>query len=448
MDYKARPYQKIATDLILKNPAVALWLDMGLGKTVATLTAIEELIYDRAEVNKVLVIAPKQVALSTWPEEIEQWAHTRNLRYSIAIGTKDERVAALRADADIYLINREMVAWLVQNYFKAWPFDMVVIDESSSFKSHSAKRFKALKKVRPKINRVVELTGTPSPNGYLDLWSQVYLLDQGARLGKTFTAYRSKYFEPCQYIRQSGRLIACDYALVPEAEREIKSSLMDICYSMSAKDWLSLPEQMDNILKVDIPDMGPYRELEHELVIRIQSGIVAAPQAATLAGKLLQMANGAVYDDTGAVQNYHDAKLDALEQIVEESETVLVFYNFRHDRDRIRERFPDAREISGPEDINDWNAGCIRILLAHPASVGYGLNLQHGGHVICWYGLTWSLELYQQANARLYRQGQDKAVIIHHIVARNTIDELVLQALTKKESVQNYVLDAMKYRGD
>ena len=444
MDYKPRPYQKIATELILKNPAVALWLDMGLGKTVATLTAIEGLIYDSALVSKVLVIAPKQVAMSTWPDEIKRWAHTKDLRYSLVMGSAEVRKKALGAKADIYIINRELVPWLVQYYGRKWPFDMVVIDESSSFKNPQAKRFKALKKVRPMIHRMVELTGTPSPNGYLDLWSQVYLLDQGERLDRSFTAYRSFYFKPSQYIRQSGHMIACKYELLPGSKALIQKRLEDICFSMSAKDWLSLPARLDNKITVTIPDMAPYKALERDLVIQLEYGTIAAPQAATLVGKLLQMANGAVYDDQGQVQGYHEAKLDALESVIEESESVLVFYNFKHDLSRIKRRFPTAREIKGPEDIEAWNAGRIRILLAHPASAGHGLNLQYGGHVICWYGLTWSLELYQQANARLHRQGQDKPVIVHHLVAKGTIDELVLKALKDKKQVQDYILEKLK----
>ncbi len=444
MKYKPHPYQTVATQMILDQPAVALWLDMGLGKTVSTLTAVSELMHDRLSLSRVLVIAPLRVAKDTWARETAKWDHLQYLRLSKVLGSAEERQAALNRKADIYIINRENVPWLVEYYGRKWPFDGVVIDESSSFKNSQSKRFKALRKVRPLVHSMVQLTGTPSPNGLMDLWSQVYLLDRGERLGKTLTAYRNEFFSPG---RRNGHIIY-EWIPRPGAREEIYKRLSDICYSMSAEDWLTVPERIDNSIEVTLSAEAcrKYDELERELLIELGDGQIAAITAATLGNKLLQMANGAVYDDTGKPQILHDTKLEALDEVVEETDTLLVFYSYKHDRDRILERYPYARTLETEADISDWNAGRIKLLLAHSASSGHGLNLQDGGHVICWFGLPWSLELYQQANARLHRQGQQQAVIVHHIIARNTMDGHVLKVLQAKASGQDALLNALKAR--
>lgn len=449
MDYQPREYQKIATQLILDKPSVALWLDMGLGKTVSTLTALETLIFDYALVEKALIVAPLKVAESTWPDEIAKWDHLKDMRYSLVLGNEEQRKEALEKEAELYIINVDNLVWLVEYLGKKWPFDCLVIDEASAFKNPKTKRFKALKKVRKYISRVIELTGTPSPNGYLDLWSQIYLLDQGERLGRTMTSYRDFYFYPAKTGRSpTGQHIVYQYDLVPGVKYKIQKRLEDICYSMRIDDWMDLPKKMENTMLVDLPPeaQAQYHKLERDLILQIKNTPIVAKTAATLLNKLLQMANGAVYDEKGEAVCCHDAKLEALDRVVGESSSVLVFYAFKHDLERLKERYPQARELKRAEDLADWNAGEIQVLLAHPASSGHGLNLQGGGHVICWYGLTWSLELYQQANARLYRQGQMHPVIIHHIVSRGTVDELVLEALGKKEVSQERLLKALQVK--
>jgi SNF2 family DNA or RNA helicase len=411
---------------------------------VITLTAIQELMYGRFEVMKVLVIAPKRVAEDTWTREHEKWDHLRELRISKVLGTPAQRMKALKAEADIYVIGRDNVKWLVELMGKSWPFDMVVIDELSSFKNPSAQRFKALRKVIPASDRVVGLTGTPSPNGLMDLWSEIYLLDRGARLGPTISAYREKYF------RAGARNGYTVYKWEPYSysQKEIERKISDICMSMSAEDYLELPERMDNEIKIRLSpkEMKQYNQMEREQLLRIDDEAVVALNAAAVMNKLLQMANGSVYADGCDVVKIHEKKLDALEEIIDTTgEPVLVFYSFRHDLEAIKKRIPDAREL---EDIARWNRGEIPVLLCHPASVGYGLNLQDGGHVIVWYGLTWSLELYQQANARLYRQGQQKAVIIHHLIAEGTVDEQVMRALQHKDTSQSALLAALKERAN
>lgn len=448
MKFKPYPYQEEAIRRIIEQPATGLFLDMGMGKTVITLTAIEKLMYDYFEVNKALVIAPKRVAETTWPDEVKAWDHLRNLRVSVVLGSEEKRLKALQQEADIYVINRENVVWLVETLGRRWPFDMVVIDELSSFKSPKAKRFRALRRVRPKIKRIVGLTGTPAPNGLIDLWPQIYLLDQGERLGRTVTGYRARYFEPEKM--DSSRQIVYKWRPKPGAEKAIYRKLEDICVSMRAEDWLTLPERIDRVIPVKLPDAAysKYQELERQMLLTYADGDVVASTGATLAGKLLQMANGAVYDENKGVKEIHTAKLEALEDVLEAAngKPVLVFYTYQHDLDRIVARFPQARLLDTEQDIRDWNNGTIELMLAHPAAAGHGLNLQAGGHIIAWFGLPWSLELYQQANARLYRQGQTNRVVIHHLVAQGTIDEDVMVALRDKEHDQNALLKAVKWR--
>ena len=446
MKYTAHGYQKKATERILQQKHVGLFLDMGLGKTVITLTAIKELIEDFA-IWKVLVIAPKRVAEDTWSREHEKWDHLSGLRISKVLGTPAQRMKALKAEADIYVIGRDNVKWLVELMGKSWPFDMVVIDELSSFKNPSAQRFKALTKVFPASDRVVGLTGTPSPNGLMDLWAEIYLLDRGERLGPTISAYREKYF------RAGARNGYIVYKWEPYSysQKEIERKISDICMSMSAEDYLELPERIDNEIKIRLSEkeMKQYDQMERDQLLRIDDEAVVALNAAAVMNKLLQMANGSVYADGGDVVRIHEKKLDALEEIIDTTgEPVLIFYSFRHDLEAIKKRIPDAKELGGAEDIKAWNDGKIQVLLCHPASVGYGLNLQEGGHVIVWYGLTWSLELYQQANARLFRQGQQKAVIIHHLIAEGTVDEQVMKALQHKDTSQSALLAALKERAN
>lgn len=445
MKFMAHEYQERMIQKVIDETHVGLFLSMGLGKTVIALTAIDRLMFDRFEVSRVLVIAPKRVAQDTWSREHRKWDHLQGLRVSLVIGTAAQRRKALQEDADIYVIGRDNVVWLCE-LLPEWPFDMVVIDELSSFKSNQAKRFKALKKVLPRSRRVVGLTGTPSPNSLMDLWAELYLLDRGERLGKTIGCYREEFFRPG---KSDGHVV---YSWEPRkgAREKIEKLIGDICVSMSAEDYLQLPERIDVEVPVtlSIEERMLYETLEREQIITLgDDQTVVALNAAAVMGKLLQMANGAVYTESGEAIRIHEAKLDALEEIVDTAgEPVLVFYSYRHDKDAIRSRIRGVREIEGPKDIADWNAGKIPVLLAHPASVGYGLNLQDGGHVIVWYGLTWSLELYQQANARLYRQGQEKPVIVHHLIAEGTVDEQVMRALKAKDTSQAALLRALKDR--
>lgn len=441
-----RPYQRYAYSQIIEKPATALMLDMGMGKTVITLTAINDLLYDYFDVAKVLVIAPLRVAETTWTDECQQWNHLAGLTISPVIGTLSERVRALKTKADVYTINRENVVWLVDYYGKDWPFDMVVIDESSSFKNHQSKRFKALKRVRPVINRLVELTGTPAPNGLMDLWSQLYLLDRGKRLGKTIGQYRRQFFKPGA---GSGHIVY-EWNLQKDAEQEIFNRISDICVSMKSSDYITLPEVMYNIVpvKLSTPVQREYKRLAKDLILRVNDDEIVANTAAALSGKLLQMSSGAVYDDAGHVITIHNAKLEALEDIVSANEhkAVLVFYWFKHDLDRLKEKFPKAVQLKTAADIKAWNSGEISIMLVHPASAGHGLNLQYGGSIIVWFSLSWSLELYQQANKRLHRSGQTHTVVIHHLVAQGTIDEDVMKALQGKKVTQETMITAIKAR--
>jgi len=439
---RLRPYQEYACREIIKNPACGLFLDMGLGKSLTTLTAIDYLINDAFEVGKVLVVAPLRVAETTWPDEVEKWGF--NLTVSKVLGPARKREQALQVEADIYTINRENLVWLIERMGRGWPFDMVVIDESSGFKNHQAKRFKALKRIRPLIKRLVELTGTPSPNGLMDLWSQLYLLDRGQRLGKTIGEYRRRWFYPGA---GQGHIV---YNWVPKdgAKEGIYAAISDICVSMKSEDYLSLPPVVYNPVKVALSDneMAEYKRFERNLVLSLPDSDIVATTAATLSNKLMQFANGCCYDENGAAVQIHHHKLDALAEIVEDNETVMVFYWFRHDLAMLKSRFPNARELKNAQDIRDWNAGKIPLLLVHPASAGHGLNLQDGGSVAIWYSLTWSLELYQQANKRLHRSGQQKTVIIHQLIAKGTIDEDVMQALDGKRIGQDGLMEAIKAR--
>ncbi|WP_338433254.1 DEAD/DEAH box helicase [Clostridium tyrobutyricum] len=444
VNYKPHGYQAFSTEFILEHKSAGLFLECGLGKSVITLTAVVELMYNMFDVSKVLVIAPLRVADTTWQDEIEKWEHLKCLKISKVLGSKKNRIMALYKKADVYTINRENVPWLVDFYKNDWPFDMVVIDELSSFKSPSAKRFRALKKVRHKIKRIIGLTGTPAPNGLLDIWSQIYLLDRGERLGRTFNGYRGRYFHPQKYINGG---IPADYAVNEGGEEKIYTKISDICISMKALDYLKMPECILNKVEVELSEkeMKLYRKLERDLLLPFEDSDVDAANAAVLANKLLQMANGAVYDEFNDVKYIHDRKLDALEDLIESAngKPVLVYYAFKHDRDRIKARF-DAGEINTSEDIAKWNEGKTQIALCHPASTGHGLNLQYGGCTIIWFGLTWSLELYQQANARLWRQGQNHTVVIHHILTKDTIDQRVMRALQDKDTSQAALIDAVK----
>ena len=446
MKFKPHEYQKRMIQKVVGMDHVGLFLDMGLGKTVITLTAIDELMFDRFEVSRVLVIAPKRVAEDTWSREHAKWDHLKSLRVSVVAGTAAQRRKALAEDADVYVIGRDNVVWLTQVLPK-WDFDMVVIDELSSFKSNQAKRFKALRKVLPRSRRVVGLTGTPSPNSLMDLWAELYLLDRGERLGTTIGAYREEYFRPG---KTDGHHV---FSWEPRkgSQEKIQKLIGDICVSMSAEDYLTLPERIDVEVpvKLSADERAKYETMEREQILTLdgEDDAVVALNAAAVMGKLLQMANGAVYTESGGVVRIHEEKVDALEEIIDTAgEPVLVFYSYKHDKDAICRRIKGVREIKGPKDIADWNDGKIPVLLAHPASVGYGLNLQDGGHVIVWYGLTWSLELYQQANARLYRQGQQKPVIIHHLIAEGTVDEQVMRAIKHKDTSQAALLAALKER--
>lgn len=420
-------------------------------KTVCTLTALNELMFNRFEINKILVIAPLRVADSTWPDELTKWDHLNTFKISKILGTVDKRIEALKARADIYVINRENVKWLIDFCVgkKKWPFDVLVIDESSSFKNNQSQRFKALRKVSAITERVIELTGTPSPNGLMDLWPQVYLLDMGERIGKTITAYRNTFFNP----GQRNRNIVFSYVPKAGAEEEIYNRIQDVAVSLTAANHLKMPSRMDNIIKLKMPTniKALYNELEKECILELeQQEVITAGSRAVVTNKLLQMANGAVYGEDRKVIHIHDIKLDALQEIIEtnEGKPIMVFYNYQHDYDRLMERFEYLHPgtLKTRDDIEKWNRGEVGLLLAHPASMGHGLNLQAGGNIIVWFGLTWSLELYLQANARLYRQGQTQAVVINHLVIEGTVDIDVMQALTTKRVSQDELIEAVKAR--
>ena len=428
-------------DFIYNTPKCAVWAGLGLGKTVTTLTAITDLL-DSFSVSKVLIIAPLRVANSVWHTEAKRWTHTKELIFSIVTGSEKERISALFKSADIYVINRENVQWLVEHYKTKWPYDLVVIDESSSFKSASSQRFKALKKVRTLTDRMVQLTGTPSPNGLIDVWSQMFLLDGGERLGKTMSAYKMRFF-------QTGHN---GYTLKPvnNADKIIHRLIDDMVISLNVDDYLQMPERIDTVMRVNIPPtrLAEYKQLERDFIMQINDVEIVAYNAATLAGRLLQMCNGAMYTDE--LKNWteiHTAKLDALDEILEDNqdENLLIAYNYKTDLIRLKARYPDAVVLDNdPDIITRWNNGEIKMLLAHPASAGHGLNLQHGGCIIVWFGLNWSLELYQQFNGRLHRQGQTKPVRVVHIVADGCIDDKVMRAIENKAQTQDELLNALK----
>lgn len=449
MEFRPHDYQKRAISFILEHPASGLFLEMGLGKTVITLTAVDILMNDRFEVSRVLVIAPLRVAEDTWSRESEKWDHLQHLRISKILGSAAERSRAVEAEADVYVINRENVVWLVEylaTLKRKWPFDMVVIDELSSFKSNQSKRFKALKKVRPLIDRVVGLTGTPAANSLMDLWAEIYLLDRGQRLGQTIGSYRDAYFRA----GWGNGMIVYKWEARPGAMEAITSKIADITMSMKAEDYIELPDRIDNMISVKLSDkeMAKYKDMEQQSLLELDddSKIIALDAAAVMS-KLLQMANGFIYTEEHEAIHLHDAKLEALEEIIEAADgPVLVYYNFKADKEKLLEKFKDAEVLEDDKTISRWNQGKIKILLAHPASVAYGLNLQEGGHIIVWYGIPWSLELYQQANARLHRQGQQKPVMIYHLLAKGTADEQVIKKLEAKDVTQSALIEVLKDR--
>lgn len=441
------PHQRAGIDWILERPACALFWGMGTGKTVTTLTALDLLLYDFMEEGPALVVAPKRVAEDTWSKEAAKWEHLRHLRVSKVMGTAKQRAEALTVPADLYVINRENVVWLAEYLGNRWPFKIVVLDELSSFKSAQAKRFKALRRVRGRIRRIIGLTGTPRPNGLEDLWPEIYLLDQGARLGRTLGAFRSKYLVP----DKMGGHVVYSYRARPGAEAEVYGQLADLCMSIRKEDVLSLPGQIYEDITLTPPAalLKQYKQFERDAVLEVLDGAgeIMAGTAAALTNKLLQFANGAIYDMEGQVHELHAIKLDALEELVEEAggDPVLVLYAYKHDADRIRQRIK-CRSLDTSEDIDDWNAGKIPVALAHPASCAHGLNLQFGGHITIWYGLTWSLELYQQANERLNRPGQTQVCRVYHLVLNGTHDARVLQSLKNKDEGQAAAIEALKLK--
>ena len=453
MEFKPHAYQAHCIRKIEEIPKLGLFLDMGLGKTVTTLTAVKDLKYNRFEVRKVLVIAPKKVAEGTWTKEKDKWDHTRMLRVSQVLGSQAKRIRALNTPADLYIINRENVVWLVDYYRNAWPFDMVIVDESSSFKSHKAKRFKALASVGGLISRMVELTGTPSPNGLEDLWAQVYLLDGGERLGKRYTQFRERYFQPD---RRGPDGMVYSYEAKPGTQESILQKISDICISMKAEDYLQLPDITYHEITVELDPKAKkaYLELERKMVLELPEDEeeISVASAAALSNKLLQLGNGAIYDEDRQYHEIHNCKIEAFLELIEslQGKPALVFYNFQHDRIRMLKALEKmklrVRELKTTQDEDDWNAGKIDVLLTHPASSAYGLNLQQGGNHVVWFGLTWNYELYTQANKRLHRQGQQEKVIVHHLICSGTRDEDVMDALQRKDDVQGWVMQSLKAR--
>ena len=444
MNFSPHNYQSYAIDYIETHPVAAVLLDMGLGKTVIFLTAIADLLFDSFEAHRILVVAPPRVARDTWPAEISKWQHLKHLTYAVAVGTVKERKAALSAGADITIINRENLGWLIDSSGYEFDYDMVIIDELSSFKNHKSKRFQSLMKVRPKVKRIIGLTGTPSSNGLMDLWAEFKLLDFGERLGRFITHYRNNYFIPD---KRNGEIIY-SYKPMPYAEDAIYRKISDITISMKSTDHLQMPELITSQYEVQLSEEEEqrYEELKADFILELPEGEITAANAASLTGKLSQLANGAIYDDESNIVEFHDRKLDALEDIIESAngKPLLVAYWFKHDLQRIKKHF-DVREIKTSKDIIDWNNGDIPVAVIHPASAGHGLNLQAGGSTLIWFGLTWSLELYQQTNARLWRQGQSSGtVVIEHIITKGTIDERILKALSLKEVSQNALIDAVK----
>ena len=443
MRYVPHEYQTFATSFIMTHPIAAILLSMGLGKSVITLTAIFDLCLDSFLIHKVLIIAPLRVCTSTWPAEIQKWDHLKGLTYAVAVGTETDRKAALMQQASIHIINRENVQWLIEESGIPFDYDMVVVDELSSFKSHQAKRFRSLMKTRPLVKRIVGLTGTPSSNGLMDLWAEYRLMDMGKRLGRFITHYRDEFFQPD---KRNGQMVF-SYKPKPSAEDEIYKRISDITISMKSTDYLQLPECVMNEVQVTLSDeeREAYDTLRKDLVLILKDEEIDAVNAAALSNKLCQMANGAVYGEEKRTVHLHDRKLDALEDLIEgaNGKPVLVAYWFRHDLERIRKLFK-VREIKTNEDIAHWNKGLIPVAVIHPASAGHGLNLQAGGSTLIWFGLTWSLELYQQTNARLWRQGQEETVVIHHIITQGTIDEQIMKVLKTKDKTQAALIEAVK----
>lgn len=445
MEFKPHPYQQYAIEYIEEHPTAALFLECGLGKTAITLSALQSLMLDSFEVKRCLIVAPLRVARDTWPAEIEKWDHLKGLTFEVAVGDEKTRIAAIknamRNNTRIVIINRENVPWLIAN--TPWIYDMVVLDELSSFKSSKALRFKALRKIRPRIERIVGLTGTPAPNGYMDLWAQFRILDQGERLGKFITHYREEYFTLDPFKKFA------DYEIKPDSAKRINDKISDITVSMQAVEHLKMPEllKQQEIITMSESEYGRYQELKRKKVLQLGDEKVTAKNAASLCGKLSQLANGAIYDEDGKTLEVHERKLDALEDLIEEAngKPTLVAYWFKHDYERIKKRIPGVREIKTSEDIKDWNDKKIKVGLIHPASAGHGLNLQQGGSYMIWFGLTWSLELYEQTNARLWRQGQkSQTVVIKHIIAKGTVDEMIYEALINKHVTQSALMNAVR----
>lgn len=449
--FKPHPYQRYCIHRVVTDPYLGLFLDMGLGKTVITLTGVNDLMYNRFAVRKSLVVAPKKVAEATWTDEAQHWEHLRLMRVQTVLGTERQRLRALSTPADMYVIGRDNLQWLVDHYRQAWPFDMTVLDELSSFKNPSAERFKSMRRMRPKIQRVLGLTGTPAPNGLLDVWAQVYLLDQGQRLYPKFEQFRSRFFD------RVPRGDFHTFAAKIGAEEAIKQAIEDICISMKAEDYLDLPELTRNVIPIhlDARARKAYKDFERKQVLELDGEVITAAQAAAVTNKLLQMCGGAVYDENRDVHEVHDAKIEAYSELVEslQGKPLLTFYGYQHDRDRIlralkKYRGLEVRELKGPEDYRDWNARKIHIGLAHPASTAYGLNLQRGGNHLCWYTLPWSLELYEQAQKRLHRQGQQEKVIEHMLTVKDSMDEEVAKRLEGKAKTQQALIDALRARID
>jgi len=435
-------YQQYAIDFLLQHEQAGLFLDMGLGKTVITLTALKQL-KKKGEIDKTLVVAPKIVAENVWKQEPEKWDHLQDLSFSYILGSPKKREKALKVKADIYVITRDNIAWLVELLRNNWFFDTLVLDELSSFKNHQSKRFRKLREIRPYVSRVIGLTGTPIPNGYMDLWSEMYLLDMGERLGKYISEYRRNYFNAL------NRWSFIEYKLMPGADKTIEQKISDICLSMKAKDYLNLkePQVIDVNVELSSKEMKAYKEMEKEAVLAIDEEVITATSAGIAVNKLLQLANGAIYTkDQKDYKIIHNRKLEALEELIEQAagENVIVYYTYQHDKERILQKFPEARILKTEKDVEDWNAGKIKMLVAHPASAGHGLNLQDGGSIAIWFGLNWSLELYQQANARLHRQGQKNTVRIYRIIAENTVDNRVLEVLNGKNMRQEELLEQLR----
>ena len=448
-------YQNYCVDFLKTHAEAMLILEMGLGKSAISLTAIADLMFDSFDVAKTLVIAPLRVAKTVWPEERETWEQASFLKMSVLVGSAKQREAALAASADVYVVNRENVKWLVDYLEKRripWPFDMVVIDELSSFKNHQSQRWKAIKKVRPKIHRIVGLTGTPAGNGLMDLWAETCLIDNGQRLGRFIGRYREAYFKAAGMNPYTG--VVFNYVPLPGAEEAIYSRISDISVSMKALDYLDMPDQVTvrHYVDMDATERTAYDNMRDDLLVKLGDDTIDAANAAVLSGKLLQMANGAIYNDAHDMKKLHDKKLEALADLIEQAngQNVLVAYWFQHDHERIQEYLTDLgyapHDLKSDADIADWNAGKIQVGLISPASAGHGLNIQKGGHILIWFSLVWSLEMYQQTNARLWRQGQKEVVTIHHILTRDTVDEDVLKALEKRDTTQQNLIAAVKAR--